>query len=48
MQAHFANGIVNFVKKTNLSQNVTSNKTKHVLVKNELDELSKKVEAISG
>ena len=42
--------IANFVKKAdfddklkNLNKNVTSNKTKHVLVENELNELSKKV-----
>ena len=46
--------IANFVKKTdfddkqkNLNKNVTPNKTKHVLVGNELDEPSRKVEAIS-
>ena len=31
----------------NLNKNVTSNKAKHVLVENELNEQSKKVEAIS-
>ena len=46
--------IANFVKKAdfddklkNLNKNVTSNKTKHVLVENELNELSKKVKVIS-
>ena len=46
--------IANFVKKTDfddeqkkLIKNVTSNKAKHVLVENELNELSKKVEAMS-
>ena len=33
-------------KLKNLNKNATLNKTKHVLVENELDELSKKVEAI--
>ena len=48
------NDIVNFVKKTdfdfklkNLSKNITSNKTKHVLIENELNELSEKFKAIS-
>ena len=48
------NGFANFVKKTDfddklkvINKNVTSIKTKHVLVENELDELSKKVKAIS-
>ena len=54
-QANLAskNDIANFVKKTDfddklkkLNKNVTSNKTKHVLVGNELNELSKKVKAI--
>ena len=31
----------------NLNKNVTSNKTKHVPVENELNELSRKVEGIS-
>ena len=46
--------IANFVKKTdlddklkNLNINVTSNETKHVVVENELNELSKKFKAIS-
>ena len=46
--------IGNFVKKTDfddklkkLSQKVTSNKTKHVLAENELDELSEKVNLLS-
>ena len=30
-----------------MNKNVTSNKTKHVLVENELNELSKKADAIS-
>ena len=30
-----------------MNKNVTSNKTKHVIVENELNELSKKVKAIS-
>ena len=34
-------------KLKNLNKNVTSNKTKHVLVENELNELSKKVKGIS-
>ena len=34
-------------KLNNLNANVTSNKTKHVLVENELNELSKNIEAIS-
>ena len=48
------NDIASFVKKTsfdnklkNFNKNVTSKKTKHVLVENKLNELSKKVEAIS-
>ena len=48
------NNIANFVKKTefddklkNLNKTITSNKTKHVRIKNELNELSKKIEAIS-
>ena len=49
------NDITNFVKKKtdfddklkNLNEKITSNKTKHVLVANELNELSKKIEAIS-
>ena len=46
--------IANFVKKTdfddklkNMNKNVTSNKTKHAIVENELNELSEKVKAIS-
>ena len=46
--------IANFIKKTAfddklkyLNKNVISNKTKHVLVENELNELSEKVKAIS-
>ena len=46
--------MADFVKKTdfddklkNLNKNATSNKTKHVRVENELNELSKIVEAIS-
>ena len=55
-QANLAskNDIANFIKKTDfddklkkLNENVTSNKTKHVLVENELNELSEKVKAIS-
>ena len=50
-QANLAskNDIVNFVKKIDFddTSNVTSNKTKHVLVENELNKLSKKVKAIS-
>ena len=34
-------------KLNNLNEKVTSNKTKHVLVENELNELSKKADAIS-
>ena len=34
-------------KLKNLNKNVTSNKTKHVFVKNELNELLEKVKAIS-
>ena len=45
-QANLAskNDIVNFVKKIDFddTSNVTSNKTKHVLVENELNKLSKK------
>ena len=48
------NDFANFVKKTDfddklkvINKNVTSIKTKHVFVENELDELSKKVKAIS-
>ena len=41
------NDIVNFVKKTDFDKNVTSNKIKHVLIENELNELSEKVKAIS-
>ena len=48
------NGIAALVKKTDfddklkhLNKKVTSNKTKHVLVENELNDLSKKVKAIS-
>ena len=48
------NGIANFVKLTdfddklkNLNKNVTSNKTNHVLIESELNELSEKVETIS-
>ena len=47
-------GIANLVKKTdfddklkNLNKNVTSNKTKYVLVENEVNELSEKVKAMS-
>ena len=50
-QANLAskNDIVNFVKKIDFddTSNVSSNKTKHVLVENELNKLSKKVKAIS-
>ena len=55
-QANLAskNSMADFVKKTdfddklkNLNKNATSNKTKHVRVENELNELSKIVEAIS-
>ena len=55
-QANLAskNGIAALVKKTDsddklkhLNKKVTSNKTKHVLVENELNDLSKKVKAIS-
>ena len=55
-QANLAskNDIANFIKKTDfddklkkLNENVTSNKTKHVLVENELNELSEKVKTIS-
>ena len=35
------------LKKLNVSKNIISNKTKHVLAENELNELSKKVKAIS-
>ena len=54
-QANIAskNDIANFVKKIdfddklkNFNKNVTSNKTKQVLVENELNELLQKVEAI--
>ena len=54
-QANLAskNDIANSIKKTdfddklkNLNKNVTSYKTKHVLVKTELNELSEKVKAI--
>ena len=48
------NDIANFVEKTdfddklkNLHKKVTSNKTKHVLVENELNELSGKVKLLS-
>ena len=34
-------------KLNNLNEKVTSNKTKHVLVENELNELSKKADVIS-
>ena len=34
-------------KLKNLNTKITSNKTKHVVVKNQLNEVSKKVEAIS-
>ena len=47
--------IANFVQKTDfgdklkkVNKNVTSNKTKHVLVENELNELSEKFKAISA
>ena len=50
----FKNDIANFVKKTdfynklkNSNKNVTSNKTKNVLVKNELNELSEIPEGMS-
>ena len=50
----FKNDIANFVKKTdfynklkNSNKNVTSNKTKTVLVKNELNELSEIPEGMS-
>ena len=48
-QANLAskNDIANFVKKTDFDKNVTSNKIKHVLVENELNELSEKVKARS-
>ena len=36
------------VKKKKISKKTTSNETKNVLVENELNELSKKVEAISA
>ena len=57
VQANLAskNDIVNLVKKTDfdnklkhLNKYVTSNKTKHVLVENELNELSEKIKAISA
>ena len=35
-------------KLKNFNKNVTSNKTKHVVVENELNELSEKVKAISA
>ena len=35
-------------KLNNLNEKVTSNKTKHVLVENELNELSRKADAISA
>ena len=48
------NNIASFVKKTdfddklkNLDKKITSNKTKHVLLENELNKLSEKVIAIS-
>ena len=48
------NDIADFVKKTDfgdklktLNKKVTSNKTKHVLVENELNELSKKGDVIT-
>ena len=53
-QANLANisDIANFVKKIDfddklktLNKNVTSNKTKHVIVQNELNKLSEKVRA---
>ena len=34
-------------KLKNLNKNITSNKTNHVLVENELNELTEKVKAIS-
>ena len=55
-QANFASksDIINFVKKTDFhdklkkfNKNITSNKTKHVLVENELNELSEEIKAIS-
>ena len=46
---------IHFVKKTDfdnklkkLNKNITSNKTKHVLVEDKLNELSEKVKAISA
>ena len=56
-QANFAskNDIANFVKKTyfadklkNLNKKATSGKTKHVLVENELNELSEKFKLLSA
>ena len=48
------NYFANFVKRTNfddklqnINKNVTSNKTKHVLIENEANKLPKKVEAVS-
>ena len=49
------NDVTNFVNKANFdnkllsfNERINSNKTKHVLAENELNELSKKVEAISA
>ena len=49
------NDIANFVKKTDfgeklkiLNKKITSNKTKHLLIENELNRLSKKVKTISA
>ena len=56
VQANLAskNYFANFVKRTNfddklqnINKNVTSNKTKHVLIENEANKLPKKVEAVS-
>ena len=56
-QANLANknDVTNFVNKANFdnkllsfNERINSNKTKHVLAENELNELSKKVEAISA